>query len=145
MNLKSSVNWFGKLVLLIPLMATLLVGCGPKPIPIEPGVAQLFIDDYLIESQKNLKRTLHQPLKDFGGDKPIIALEDEFGDFGATLEANGTIVYDPRIKKYVMFALGFSPHGRVIHPERRWEFYRRYRFTSKDGMNWIKDYRKRQK
>lgn len=109
------------------------------PILIKNGVAQLFIDNYLIESQENLERTLYQPIKDFGGDQPIIALENEFGKYAATLEANGTIVYDPRIKKYVMFALAFSPEAKSAFPrEQYWKFFRRYRFTSDDGMNWIK-------
>src|SRR5687767_1360652 len=69
------------------------------------GVAQLFVDDFLVESQTNLRRTLHQPKKDDGGNKPVIGLENEFGGAAATLGANGTIVYDTRQKKYVMFAL----------------------------------------
>ena len=99
--------------------------------------AHLFVDDYLIDSQKNLKRTLNQPIKDFRGKMPIIALEDEFGDFNSTLEANGTIVFDPRIDKYVMFALGYGSQLRTAKP-KPWDIVRIYRFTSKDGINWIK-------
>ncbi len=114
--------------------------CGPasESIEIESGVAQLFVDDYLIESGEDLKRTLNQPLKDFGGNKPIISLEGEFDGLGATLEANGTIVFDTRLQKYVMIALGFSPYGRTLGKKPRWTFYRLYRFTSDDAMNWIK-------
>jgi len=115
-----------------------------EPIVIPPDVPALFIDDALIETQHNLHRTLHQPVKDFGGNQPVIALTDEFAvDAGVpacagTLEANGSIVYDPKIQKYVMFALAFSVEGREVHPERRWEFYRICRFTSVDGINWVK-------
>jgi hypothetical protein len=106
--------------------------------PLELGSkSHLFVDDYLIESQENLKRTLNQPEKDLNGDVPILAIEDEFGNYGTTLEANGTIVYDPRIKKYVMFALGYCSELRAVKP-KPWDIVRIYRFTSDDGINWIK-------
>src|SRR5437870_3617817 len=56
------------------------------------GEAQLFVDDYLISQQNDLSRTLHQPRKDNGGNEPVIALADEFGQTKGTLEANGTIL-----------------------------------------------------
>ena len=101
---------------------------APRPIPI--GQAQLFIDDDLIESQDGLRRTLHQPKKDDGGNVPVLALESEFGDVPATLEANGSIVYDPRLKKWVMFAVAFAPSTA--------DRTRIYRFTSQDALNWVK-------
>lgn len=79
-----------------------------------------------------MNRTLHQPRKDDGGRAPVIALDDEFGAVPATLEANGSIVYDPRLKKWVMFAVAFSP--TTAGPDR----VRVYRFTSPDAMNWTK-------
>src|SRR4051794_5021154 len=75
---------------------------------IESGQAQFFIDDYLIASQGELQRTLRQPKKDHGCNEPVIAIDDEFGETKSTLEANGTIVYDPKLKKWVMFALAFA-------------------------------------
>jgi hypothetical protein len=115
-----------------------LISCQTTAIPLQTGIAQLFIDDYLIASQENLQRTLNQPAKDLSGTLPIIALEDEFEYPGSTLEANGTIVYDPVLKKYVMFALAFSPQGRTLNSEQRWKYYRIYRFTSEDGLSWLK-------
>jgi hypothetical protein len=110
-----------------------VVECASKkPLLIQDGVAQMFIDDYLIESSITLERTLHQPKKDNDGNFPIIELGDEYGKDGATLEANGTIVYDPKIKRYVMFAMGFTI------TRQDWDRTRIYRFTSEDGMNWIK-------
>jgi hypothetical protein len=124
---------------LISLIGPLL--CPPEafarnPLPVESAVAQLFVDDHLIDSQHDLRRTLHQPRKDDGGTKPILALDREFEGAGATLEANGTIVYDPRMKKYVMFSLGYS--GDWGRNRRRWDSVRIYRFTSGDGLKWIK-------
>lgn len=109
-----------------------------ETISIENDQAQLFIDDYLIESSDNLQRTLNTLVKDDHGNKPVIALENEFEGLGATQQANGTIVYDPRIERYVMIALAYSSEGRALGKEPRWTFYRLYRFTSKDGLNWIK-------
>lgn len=105
-----------------------------EPLTIETDAAQLFVDDHLIETQTDLQRTLRQPKKDHGGSEPVIALEDEFGETKATLEANGTILFDPKLKKWVMFALAFAPSSDGPTGDR----VRLYRFTSDDAMNWIK-------
>ncbi|HEV2294766.1 MAG TPA: hypothetical protein VGR35_13005 [Tepidisphaeraceae bacterium] len=106
----------------------------PEPLPIARDAAQLFVDDFLIATQTDLRRTLHQPKKDNGGSVPVIAMEDEFGSTPATLEANGTILFDPKLKKWVMFALGFASSYEGPSGDR----VRLYRFTSPDAMNWIK-------
>jgi hypothetical protein len=61
-----------------------------------------------------------------------LRLETEFGDTPATLEANGSIVYDPKLRRWVMFALGFAP---TLGTGDR---VRIYRFTSADGMEWTR-------
>src|SRR5207253_9966787 len=63
--------------------------------------------------------------------EPVIALADEFNGVPATLEANGSIVFDPRLKKYVMFAIGFCSSAQT-------DRVRLYRFTSADAMQWVK-------
>src|SRR5918992_732880 len=92
-------------------MALMAVTCAAQTnistLHLASGVSQLFVDDALIASQSGLKRTLRQPKKDNGGNIPILALDTEYPEVGATLEANGTIVYDSRLKKYVMFALAY--------------------------------------
>jgi hypothetical protein len=113
------------------LMSGRLVAAD-EPIDIRPGESQVFVDDFLIASSRGLQRTLHQPRKDDGGNQPVIELADEFGVFTGTLEANGTIVFDPHRRKYVMFALAFSAQNRD------WDRARLYRFTSTDGIHWIK-------
>ncbi|MCA9445579.1 MAG: hypothetical protein KC931_00595 [Candidatus Omnitrophica bacterium] len=122
-------------ILFATLFSTISAGADDSaPVKIEAGLAQLFIDDYLIDSQENLERTLHQPTKDHGGNIPIIALpQDAFGELPATLEANGSIVYDPNLKKMVMYALAFCSS---LGDDRRWEKVRLYRFTSDDGLSW---------
>ncbi|MCC2671403.1 MAG: hypothetical protein K0Q72_3874, partial [Armatimonadetes bacterium] len=52
----------------------------------------------------------------------------------STLEANGTIVWDPRLKKWVMFALGFAPTYQGPSGDKT----RLFRFTSSDALHWIK-------
>ena len=105
------------------------------PVPvleIPVGTAQLFIGDRLIDSAIGMKRTLHQPVKDHRGEWPVIFLEDEFEGVPGTQQA-GTIIYDPKLRKYVMFA------GAGAHLEGRpWDYVRLYRFTSDDGLNWVK-------
>ncbi|MSR58613.1 MAG: hypothetical protein EXS05_13330 [Planctomycetaceae bacterium] len=98
------------------------------------GEAQLFVDDDLIAWQSDLQRTLRQPNKDHGGNEPVIAIEDEFGQTRSTLEANGTIVYDPQLKKWVMYTLAFASNWPGESADR----VRIYRFTSPDAMHWVK-------
>ena len=109
-------------------------GATMGAVTLRKGVPELFVDDALIETQSGLKRTLHSPKKDGDGNTPLLAIGDEFGSNTSTLEANGTILWDPRLKKYVMFALGFAPTYQGPSADR----VRLFRFTSKDGMNWVK-------
>lgn len=80
---------------------------------------QLFVDDALIESQSDLKRTLHQPAKDNGGRAPLIVPAA-----GKDLQAYGSIVYDPRIRKYAMFVREHIGGGGF------------FLATSSDGLSW---------
>ena len=105
-----------------------------RPARLEPGEAQLFVDDVLIAAEEGLKRTLHQPTKDEGGRKAILDVAGQFEDLPSTLEANGTIVHDRKLKRWVMFALGYS--SQWSGTRRRWDAVRIYRFTSADGLNW---------
>lgn len=110
--------------LTVMLIGIIACGCsthvlaGETQIKIESGMAQLFVDDYLIDSAVDLKRTLHQPTKDDGGNIPIIAAKQDMG-----LLAYGSIVYDARMKKYVMFVQEFPSRAM-------------YRTTSADGLTW---------
>jgi hypothetical protein len=92
-----------------------------EPIHVANNSAQLFIDDFLMESSSNLVRTLHQPRKDNQGLTPIIKAKP-----GTTLLAYGTIVYDPGLKSYVMFVQEF--------PSRQM-----YRLVSVDGLTWVSE------
>lgn len=84
----------------LPLLAALSItaSLANETIQVGRGVPQLFVDDALIESHTDLKRTLHQPVKEGGGNAPLIV-----PGAGKDLQAYGSIVYDPRIRKYVMF------------------------------------------
>ena len=88
-------------------------------VSIRAGDPQLFVDDWLLDSSVALMRTLHRPVKDNGGDTPIIAPPAG----SKTLAAKGSILSDPRLKQYVMFAKAI-PSTRV------------YRYTSTDGLTW---------
>jgi len=94
------------------------VSAASTPIPVKKGVAQLFVDDYLIDTQANLKRTLHQPTKEDGGNVPMIVAKP-----GTGLLAYGSIVYDVKLQKYVMFVQEFPSRDM-------------YRTTSADGLTW---------
>lgn len=91
---------------------------GAEPVLVTPGRAELFVDDFLIDTQEGLVRTLHQPRKDSGGREPIIVSKPT-----TTLLALGSIVFDPQLGKYVGF-LREHLSGES------------YRITSKDGLAW---------
>ncbi len=93
-------------------------GGAPTPIRIQPGIAQLFVDDGAIERASGLRRTLHQPAKDNGGNTPLIAARA-----GTTLLAYGSIVRDTRLNRHVMFV-------------QEWPSRQMYRLTSADGLAW---------
>jgi hypothetical protein len=127
------------------LMALVVMGIGRHAfaqsrdtslpsVTLKTGEAQLFVDDELIAWQSGLQRTLHQPKKDNGGNEPVVAIDDEFGETKATLEANGSIIYDPKLMKWVMFTLAFSSSW----PGQSADRVRLYRFTSIDALNWTK-------
>lgn len=103
-------------------------------VSLKSGEAQLLVDDHLIAWQSDVRRTLHQPTKDQGGNEPLLAIEDEFGETASTLEANGTIVHDTRLNRWVMFALAFASNWPGESADR----VRMYRFTSHDALHWIK-------
>ncbi|HWP40658.1 MAG TPA: hypothetical protein VNL70_07000, partial [Tepidisphaeraceae bacterium] len=122
------------IVAILAVLATMhnLPAAQRQPIVINPGEPQLFVDDLLIESSAGLQRTLRQPAKDNDGNVPVIAITDEFGDMPATHQANGTIVFDPKVRKWVMIAIGAAL--QLQGPER----VRLYRYTSDDAMNWTR-------
>ncbi len=108
----------------IAILALLCLPCcagSRPPIRVQPGVAQLFVDDGVIEQAAGLRRTLHQPAKDNGGNTPLIAARA-----GTTLLAYGSIVRDTRLNRYVMFVQEF--------PSRQM-----YRTTSTNGLDWQPD------
>lgn len=102
-------------------LAVLLLGgtaIAAEPITVPSNRPELFVDDFLIDSQQGLVRTLHQPHKDFDGRQPIISSRPT-----TTLLALGSIVFDPKLGKYVAFTREHSSGES-------------YRLTSKDGLNW---------
>lgn len=115
MRTRSILSTLAVLVSLTPLAS---VTAASEPLTIEPGVAQLFIDDNVLESQWRLIRTLHQPVKDHQGERPLIKSPPE-----STLLAYGTIVFDTKLKQYVMFVQHF--------PSRDMS-----RIMSTDGLHW---------
>lgn len=93
-------------------------GVEEPAIEIPRGDVQLFVDDFLIETKAGLKRTLHSPKKENNGDFPLIAAEP-----GTTLLAYGSIVFDEKLKRYVMFIQHFPTREML-------------RLTSRDGLKW---------
>lgn len=106
------------------VVMTLLAAAGAafqpvraESVAIQSRVAQLFIDDAIVESAP-VVRILHQPVKDDGGRVPIIKPAEH-----TSLLAYGSIVFDEKLRQYVMFVQEF--------PSRQM-----YRITSPDGLQW---------
>src|SRR5262245_11826012 len=132
--MKPLQRWATFVVVLVCASLTRAADPPVTVLKLNTGEAQLFVDDYLIGQQSNLVRTLHQPKKDNGGNTPVLALADEFGETKGTLEANGTIFRDPKLNKWVMFTLAFASSWPGESADR----VRLYRFTSPDAMHWVK-------
>jgi len=90
-----------------------------SPVVVPARQPQLFVDDHLIARSRGLKRSLHRPIKDQLGREPVIAPPPGC----ETLLAKGTILFDPRLDRYVMFAKA-RPSTHI------------YRFVSRDGLQW---------
>src|SRR5438046_2070096 len=69
------VGW----IILMFAASVLAEAPATQPRRVAKGVTQLFVDDELIESALDVRRTLHQPKKDHDGNEPVLALQDEFG------------------------------------------------------------------
>lgn len=110
---------------------------GPAPIPVPRDTPQLFVDDSRIAEAHGLQRTLHQPKKENAGRTPILALPAIDGH-PATLEANGTIVFDSRLQRWVMYCVAFIP-ALDDHPTDGWKAVRILRYTSPDLMQWTSE------
>jgi hypothetical protein len=89
------------------------------PVRVEAGEPQLFVDDFLIATQNGLERTLHGPVKEQGGNVPVLEAPP-----GSTYIAYGSIVRDPKLDAYVML---FFQRGRGGGLRR---------YTSRDGLAW---------
>jgi hypothetical protein len=98
-----------------------VIAAADAPVRIPAGQAQLFVDDELIATQDQLERRLHTPIKDNGGNVPVLEAPE-----GRTYIAYGSIVHDPKLEKYVML---FFERGKIKGGELR-------RFVSKDGLQW---------
>jgi hypothetical protein len=100
------------------LAMSLAAAGASEPLSLDPGVAQLFMDDGALETQHGLVRTLHQPAKDDQGRRPVIRAAPD-----STLLAYGTIVFDPKLRQHIMFIQGFPTRDL-------------YRVLSADGLHW---------
>ena len=107
-----------------------------EPYPVEADEPLLFVDDLLIESGESLVRRLHQPRKDDGGQVPVLELPEKlFDQYPGTLMADGTIVFDPGLGRYVMFVLAFAGVIDAKAPDG-WKRVKLLRYTSEDGLVW---------
>ena len=106
-------------LIVLASLCSLVSGQTRPPIRVQQGVAQLFVDDGVIEQATGVRRTLHQPAKDKDGQTPLIPARD-----GTTLLAYGSIVRDTRLNRFVMFIQEY--------PSRQM-----YRLTSADGLGWL--------
>jgi hypothetical protein len=131
------------------LLLNLNFAWAESPIPIGRGVAQLFVDDFLIEKSNNLKRTLHQPRKDFGGNKPVVA-SDGLNWIGGDDGQAKPIVVDrrnPATGKVEGYGGGHSFYydkKDAVYPYKGWVFFGNwgnghegiYYLRSMDGKVW---------
>lgn len=108
---------------------------SPPPVVfVAPGEPQLFVDNKLIAESRALQRTLRQPRKDGGGLVPVLSTPELFGS-RTNLQANGTILYDPRLALWVMYGLRYAP-SLSPDSEHGWLRTAIIRYVSNDGFTW---------
>lgn len=113
------------MLMCVPLLLTIGLSASQpstkeESVRIRAGESQLFVDNHLIATQDRLQRTLHSPTKDHGGNVPILEAPE-----GSTYIAYGSIVFDEKLKRYVML---FFERGKGRGGLRR--------YTSADGLEW---------
>lgn len=125
-----------------PWLAGLAVAVGggwaatpsAQPVLVPRGEPQLFVDDQLIAESHGLQRTLHQPRKDGGGEEPVLSCPEMFG-YRANLQANYSIIRDPRLNAWVMYCLRFVSPLPATSADG-WRRTAIIRYVSADGINW---------
>ena len=113
-----------------------LTAMGETPgIPISDQ-PQLFLDDYLVRSMDNLKRTLEKPAKETAN--PLIVRDRPWER--RVIEIYGTVLYDPAVEKYRCWYLGNESKNGIpdnpAHPVTA-EYYTCYA-ESADAIHWTK-------
>ncbi len=98
--------------------------------------SQLFLDDYLISRMDNLKREIVAPIKHPAN--PLIVPDQPWEK--RMLQIYGTVLYEPRLKKFRCWYLGCEDQGKIVdRPEGpvTVEYYQCYA-ESNDGIRWVK-------
>lgn len=96
------------------------------------GERQFFIDDYLIATCDNLRRTVHQPRKH--PENPIIVPDQPWeGKRGIGV---GTVIRDPNSGEFRMWY--YTNHGEFVTADGRTTATALLYATSPDGIRWTK-------
>ena len=75
------------------------------PVPLQPGVKQLFLDDYVVEQARGVSKTLHQPLKYPGN--PVIKPEHEWET--SWIQFRTAPLWNPEKDRWEMRYFGSGP------------------------------------
>ena len=122
-------------VLAIPLCLCAACAAGPKSVTISDA-PQLFLDDYVIAKMSGLRREIRRPRRHPAN--PMIVQDKPWET--RMIEIYGTVLYDPRIRKYRCWYLATeSDSGVPDTPEAPGtaEYYQCYA-ESDDGITWTK-------
>ena len=118
------------LSLLIVTATTLAQATSARPITLG-SERQLFIDNFIIESVRNLKRVLHQPVRQPGN--PILTGTEKWERW--LIGVNGrAVIYDDETKQFKMWYGAYSDDPAMPHGQG----YRVLYAVSKDGIDWTR-------
>lgn len=109
-----------------------------EPLPLAPGLRQLFFDDYIIESSSGFTRTVHQPLKYPAN--PVLVREHPWE--GNRVQVYGTLLYDPAERLFKAWYMNIPKSARekiTVQGQRRPGHATLLSYaTSRDGIHWDK-------
>ena len=99
-------------------------------VPLQPGIKQLFLDDYVVEHARGVSKTLHQPRKYLGN--PVIKPEHEWEI--SHIQLRTAPLWNPEKDRWEMRYFGASP----VFAKLKYSCGSVCLAVSRDGLKWEK-------
>ena len=131
-RLAMMTKFFGSAPSILLCLVTIAAQAQDAPQPLKIGNAkQLFVDDFIVDSNDGLTRVLHQPERYSGN--PVIVGDTPWEKWQAAVDGR-PVIYDHRAKEFKMYYVSALLEGDAPTGFR----YKTCYAVSKDGFQWTK-------